>query len=800
MEQINYTKMCLLSIFVFFCTLAEAQISGSVMDTNNSPVMYSTVVLLNNSDSTLVKGNITDEAGAYVFDNVSDGQYLIRVSYVGFATAYSPVFTISQSQKAVILQSIQLQELSQSLEEVTITAQRALIEKQPDKLVMNLENSLLTKGSTADQILKIAPLVTSDMNGKLSLRGKTDVMILIDGKNVPDATLSTILQNMPADQIEKIEIITNPSAKYDAAASGGVINIITKKGLESGLNGTFRTSYSQGQRGRFSTGTSLNYRTAQLNIFSDLNYYNGNSYNVDNLIRQFPKAAYSMSNHTVYNSNAESFSGKVGLDFTPYENHTIGVLVDGYISGSEIQFDNRSDFMSLSTQPDSSIISYGNWLTDYDMYNFNVNYQGKLSNKGSSISINATQTLYQQNSNQFLSYQSVSVQGANVGKEQNIQTATPSDIHILIAQADYTLPIQDNFQLETGIKATRINTANNFSQVYFGDETQQAQTTDSSQLDYHENVNAGYISLKANLGKYSLLTGLRAEHTRTNVQNIIRRNFFNLFPSFSLNRDITENHTISLSYSRKIDRPVYDNLLPFRIIVDPYTIREGNPLLQPQYSHVIELTNTFKSITVLAGYTNIRNAMLDLPYQDEEKQVTIFSWRNFSLVETYNLSFVLPFQLTPWWQSNNTLTGLFNRVKTSNENIPNFEKDMLSFTFNSTNTFSLGHGMTAFVTGYYNSPSQYGIYKMLPVYSISMGIGKDIMRDLGTIKLSFSDMLWSERYRFNTKTESIIQEGNNFYDTRRLLLSFTYKFGKQSVKSTRSRTLGNEDEGNRISY
>ena len=786
-------------IILIICALlshrGQAQISGTVTDNSNQPVSYATVALLNANDSTLVKGEITDEQGNYGYENIAIGTYLIRISYVGYQEAYGNYFTITDQREPVQIEAIQLQEATQSLDEVTVTAQRSLIEKRPDRLIMNLDNSILTKGNTADQLLKMAPLVSTSAGGGLTLRGKTNVMILIDGKQVPETTLSLVLQNMPADQIEKLEIITNPSAKYDAAASGGVINIITKEGLKRGFNGTYRVSYSQGKRGKFGTGTSLNYRTDKMNVYGELNYYQGSTYLIENRFRDFPQVNYSLIGNAQSTSAYQNFSGKVGLDYTLAKNHTVGLLASRNKSTVDISTNNRTDFLSDALLADSSILTQGVWVPSRDMYNFNANYQGNIPGIVE-ISINATQTFYRKNEEQSLTYQSLDNKGNKVGEQRNIQTATPSDIDITIAQADLTKKITDDFKLEAGAKYTSVSTKNDFQQGVLQEEGQSLIITDSSQTGYDERIMAGYFNVNANIGQYGLQAGLRAEQTNTDVRGIVERDFLNWFPSFSVARDISDNYSLSLSYGRKIDRPTYSNLIPFRRFVDPYTIREGNPLLKPQYSHTLELSNTFKDFTVLAGYTYTKDAMLDAFYQDEE--VTIFSWRNFSRVETYNLSFVLPLQLTSWWQSNNTVTGLFNRVKTSDEIIIDFSKDVFSYLANTTNLFSLSNSLKAELTGFYNSPKQYGVYTWMPLYSVSVGIAKDILNKQGVIKLKLDDIFWNELYGATAEAGNVIQIGGSRYDSRRIGLSFTYKFGKQTVKKERNRNLGNEDEKGRL--
>lgn len=784
----------LLSLLVITQIKAQGKVSGTLYDENNQPSAFATVALLAALDSSLVKGNITDEKGNYEFNNVADGEYFIRISYVGYKTTHSDRISISSQNRSVKLGKTMLEELSKTLDEVTITAQRPLIEKQSDRLVMNLENSILAKGATADEILKMAPLVSSSMNGTLTLRGKPNVMILIDGKTIPNATLNTILQSLSAEEIEKLEIITNPSAKYDAAASGGVINIVTKKGLQLGFNGTYHLYASQGLYEKVYTGAGINYRTKKINVYGGINYAFGKNYRNEFYRRNFPNN--SIENNTEYKIDYKSPNAKIGLDINLNKNHTLGISIDGNVSNTNIDLLTKSVFRNILNYPDSSLNTIGDWKYKYNMYNLNVDYKGTLSDKGNEISLNATQTIYKQDSRQILTYQTFSDLGAPISNIEKLRTEIPSDVNITIAQTDYTHPFKENIKGEAGLKYTGINFVNKLTHEALLDD--RWMTTSLSNSGYTENVAAGYINVNATFENFFLQAGVRGENTTTTVVDTLKRRFFDIFPSFFIQRNINDNHVLSVSYSRKIDRPVYENLIPVRIYVDLYTLREGNPYLQPQYSHSFEISNTIRDITLLAGYTSIKDAMIDIPFQDLETQITTLSFRNFSQIETYNLSVILPIAPTAWWQTNNTLTGMYNNLKASDLNSINFKTSIYSFTFNSINTFSFGKDWKGELVGYYNSSNQYGIFRVLPRYAVSIGIGKDILKMRGNLKFSFDDIFWSEQYMGKAKVGSIDQSLRNYWDSRRFRIAFTYKFGKQTVKPAKNRSLGNESEKNRL--
>lgn len=771
---------------------AQGKITGTISDEKNQAIPFSTVALLAARDSSLVQGKITDEAGLYEMSSIADGNYLVRVSFVGYPTTYSSPFTISPEAKLISLGTIALKETAQTLKEVTVVAQKPLIERLPDRLVMNLENSILTKGATANEILKVAPLVSSGVDGGLTLRGKSNVMILIDGKTIPGATLGSILQNMPADEVEKIEIITNPSAKYDASASGGVINIITKKGLQLGMNGAYRLYASQGMYSKVYTGVNLNYRTQKLNVFGDVSYSAGRNYRHQVYNRNFPTVRSNIENNTDTYTDSYTPSAKVGLDYSINANHSFGATIDAYISTSNDDMQTQSAFGNHSTSPDSSLTSTNDGRSEYRLYNFNVNYKGKLSQKGNEISLMATHSIYNQNTEQVLNYQTFANSGEPLGGKQTLRTDFPSDVAITIAQTDYTHPLTKNTKAEIGFKYTGIDISNQLIQ-------ERSVTNRSvSNSGYDEQVAAGYINLNTTIKKFGVQAGVRGENTNTNVANTLKRKFFNFFPSVSIYRSLSDKASLSLSYSRKIDRPMYENLLPIRVYSDPYIIREGNPSLKPQYSDVLEASTTINSITLLGGYTRTKDAMVELPIQDEATHVTTNFTKNFSQVNAYYLSVVLPYNVTPWWQTNNTITGMYNNLSSLISSDLTFKTDITSVMINSTNVFTFKNGWRGQLMGYYNSKSQYGIIRFEPRYSISMGIGKDILNKRGYFKVEVDDIFWSERYNGDSTIGALYQSFKNYGDSRRVRLSFSYKFGKQTVKPKQYKSLGNESENGRL--
>ena len=780
----------ILLLFAVIELKAQGSIIGRVVDGLHQPTAYATVTLLTASDSSVVQGKITDEEGVYEMQNVAYGNYKLRITFVGYETLFSKNFIVSPEEKKIILGDHRIQEASQTLEEVTVTAQRPLIEKQPDRLVMNLENSILAKGAMANEILTMAPLVSSGMDGRINLRGKTNVMILIDGKTIPEATLSTTLQNLSAEEIEKIEIITNPPARYDAAASGGVINVITKQAKQLGFKGTYSLFASQGQYGKLYSGLSLNYRTKKLTIFSSLDYSAGKDLHQQSTTRDFQLIDRIVTNDFDNTSEYQTPSGRIGMGYQLGKNHEIGVTFDGYLSESEAYLTGNTSFQGYTARSDSVVQATNRSLDDLHVYNFSVNYQGTLNERGDYLSAIATQTLYYRDNNQALKSQTFSDEQTLIG-EETIRTKLPSDIKITIAQADYSRFFSEKIKADIGVKYTGVNTSSLFSQ---------SGTLDNTTLNtgYIEHIAAGYISVNASLLNYSLQAGLRGENTSSDIISAGQRKFFNFFPSISIQRSISDAFDVSLSYSRKIDRPLYQNLLPIRNYVDRYTVWEGNPNLKPQYSNILELTGTLNNFTLIAGYTYIKDATFEIPISDAVTQVMNVSMENIDLAEVYNLSAVLPFEINSWWQTNNSVTGIYNRAQSASHE--DFEADQFSLMLNSTNVFSFYQGWKGELTGYYNSSQQNGVLNFSPLYAINVGVGRDVLAGRGSFKLRLEDIFWSQRYDGESTIGSVYQQFTNLRDTRRVRVSFTYRFGKQTIDSVEDKGLGNESEKSRLSY
>nr|WKN34025.1 TonB-dependent receptor [Tunicatimonas sp. TK19036] len=799
MERLIFTRTLVACMAI--ATWSHAQeLKGNVYTAQGEPVMYATVALLSIQDSSVVTGGITDEAGVYVFRDVKQqaAEHVIRVTHVGYQTTYSAPFIIPESNESVEIGDIKMSEASQALDEVLIKAQKPLIEKRPDRLIMDLNNSILSQGMTASEVLAVVPLVSTDNEGNFTVRGKPNVMIFLDGKTIPDATLSSVLSNLSAEQIEKIEVITNPSAKYDAATSGGVIEITTKRGLTQGLNGSLRQNLSQGNLTRSRSNVELNYKTQRWAIRGDLGYNFHKDVKNEFYEREFYTDNTAVVSDAIRNKISKTPMGGLSLEYAISDKHTIGVSGDFLIADNHTRETIESSLIAPS-DPIMRTTTKSDWITESTIANYNIHYQGMLGDK-SEVSTNITHTSFDQNYHQLVDFFVPSNANNAEQTEQNIKTDNPSNIQITIGQLDFSHSANEALTIESGLKYSHIANDSKLIQDTLTDGNWVSWYPDNH-FSYVESIAAGYLTVASTLGGIDFQTGLRVEHTNADLDEVFNRQFTDFFPSVLVSKNFSDAYALSVSYSRKINRPSYEDMIPFRRVSDQFTIREGNPSLRPQYSHSLELSNTlWASTTVLLNYSLLQDAILDIPIRDEETDVMVFSFRNLAKVTNYNASVIVPVTPFPWWQSNNTISGNYSVLDDPEISREGFAEDMASFSISSTHVFLLENDWKAELLGSYSSTTQYGIYEVLPIYSISAGIGKDVLRGLGNIKVGIQDLLRSNRFRGNSDFNNTYQNIVSYSDTRRVYFSFTYNFGKQTVAKMKERSMGNDSETNRLRY
>ena len=785
--------------------LAGSKITGNVVDDQKKPLDFATILLLKASDSSMVKTSMTDLAGKYAFENMPSGEYIVAATMVGYRKVKSKPFILSESHPVVQVEELQTGMDSRNLKEVSIVAQKPFIERKMDKLVMNVENSSVSAGSTAMEVLEKAPGVTVDKDDNISMKGKQGVLIMLDGKqtHMSSSDVANMLRNMESNQIESIELITSPSARYDAAGTSGIINIKTKKSKNMGLNGTLTAGTGYGLTTKYNGGTTLNYRQGKINAFGNYNYANNGRVNTLNLNRivNYQDTVTNFSQLNDWDNRRHSNSFKTGVDFFISKNHTIGVLANGYFNRNE---ENSNSFTSrhnnFNQAEDIKII--GRNTEKYQNVAYNLNYKGTLDTNGKELSVDLDYSDYSSNHDEIRD---------NVYSATNLDTRdrlfvknyAPSSIDVKSLKIDYTHPLNKTTKFEAGIKSSVVKTDNDLLLATLEDNLWIPDADYTNRFLYNETINAAYLNFSKEFKKFGVQFGLRAEQTFSkgnSVTNneIVERDYLKLFPSLSLSHTVNKNHQLGFSFSRRIDRPSYDDLNPFMNFLDEYTFQKGNPYLNPQFTSSFDISHTYKgSITTSLSYSHTVDVMTTVTEQEDETLKTFAIERNLDEQNVYALSVFAPVPVQKWWNINNNLQ-LFHMGFKLESPQGDLDAGQFAMTYNMDHSFTLDKTFTAELSVQYQSPLQYGIFKIGSQVVMNAGIRKSFLNNKMNLRLSMNDLFDSRSQHLSTTYQNMNLNFTEKGESQVGRLTLSYRFGKNEVKAARRRSTGLEDEANRM--
>jgi hypothetical protein len=783
-------------------------ISGKVLDEVQKPFPYATVSLLNAKDSVLVRGTLTTDNGSYSLQNIKEGSYLLSFYVVGYKKVFRGPLAITAQKSNHSLAAVPLSMDSKQLKGVEIVKQKPLIERQIDKTVINVENSALAAGNTALEILQKSPGVTVDKDGKISLKGKQGVTVMLDGKPtyLSSEQLANLLRSTEGNAIQSIELITNPSAKYDAAGNSGIINIKLKKSRNYGTNGSVFVGAGYGKYYKANSGFSINHREKKFNVFGNFDISRNKSYSGTDIVRvNSTSTEQTYFNQTNFNKRFRTNSNfKGGVDYFINDNNTIGFAINGYNSHGHTDGDVLTLIGSQPSTTDSSVVGENPSTYKYNGISYNLNYKGTLDTLGQEITIDADYSQYigQQN-NQF---NNVYLNGlGQVYKPSYIfRNATPSDTKIRAVKSDYTYPINKDMKMEFGVKASFVKTDNNYVFENFLADTWQNDVTRSNRFLYDENINAAYANISRKFKTTSIQLGLRAEQTNSKGNSItedkvVDRHYFNLFPSVFINQELSKNNDLGVSFSRRIDRPDYGSLNPFVSYLDLYTYRFGNPFLKPQYTNAFELSYSFKkTLNVTLGYSHTKDVISDVLLTDTAKKTIFISNQNLATQDSYNMNISYPLAITKWWSTTNNFTGYYNKFKTPDLLGVPYESGKVAFNFNSNQTIKMSGSLNFELSGYYQSRQVYGTLLIEPQYGIDMGLSANLLEKKLNLKFAANDVFKLQKSSITSTIPSQNYVVSEKWESRVFRLTCTYRFGSNEIKAARQRSGSADAESRRV--
>ncbi len=802
---------------VLFLTSVRAQfrgiIRGTVQTSAQKPVPGASIVLLHAGDSVTLKTGISTADGGFILDHLPAGIYRLQITGLGYRQQAIDSLVLSQQQTELSLPVITLQTADNELKQVTVTARKPLIERKIDRTIMNVDALISNAGATALEVLEKAPGVMVDENEKISLNGKPGVLIYIDDKPtyLSGNDLAGYLKSLPAGSLDKIEIMTTPPAKYDAAGNAGIINIKTKKSKTKGFNGSINTSYGQGIYTRSNNSFNFNYRDNKINLFGSAGYSNNKGFtdlDITRLIRNDDGSLKTIfAQHSFIRRWNNSNSLKLGMDYYLSPKTTLGIVLKGISTPSYEKTVNTSRLSDNKNQLDSLITADNKSDNHFKNGSINLNFRRQYDSSGRELTADIDYVYYNFNSNQLYKNASYLPDNTVISKDQ-LTGHLPARINIYSAKLDYTYPLKANAKIEAGIKSSYTRT-NNLADYFRTVNNNTFPDYDfTNHFTYNENINAAYLNLNKTYQRLSVQAGLRLENTAAKGKQLgnavkrdssFTRNYTQLFPTvfLSYKLDSAGTHQLTLSYGRRIDRPYYQDLNPFVSPLDKFTYYVGNPFLQPQLSDNIELSHIFKNrITTTLFFNKIHNEI----NETIELQGTTYYSRPGNISTTTEAGFTLnaDLQLTKWWSATPFVMYAWNDTK-SPLYTEYINRKGGFWRLSAVNQLKAGKDWSFELSVNYHSVIPAAQFRLGEVWAMNGGIQKKIMSGKGSVKLSVLDMF---RTRINTGQINNLKNGvgtwRNAGDSRVVICSFSYNFGKTIGTRRKHDTGGASSEENRV--
>ena len=787
------------------------KVSGVIKDGGNQKIIdAATISLLKGKDSSIAKVAITDKEGNFIFENVKAGTYLVLATSIGHSKVYSKSFSISPNQNVFNLGVLQLVPVDNNLKEVTVTSKKQLIERKIDKTIINVDAAISNEGSTAMEVLEKSPGVTVDKDGNISLKGKPGVMIMLDGKPsyLTGPELANLLRSMPSNNLDQIEIMTNPSAKYDAAGNSGIINIKTKKNKQKGFNGSVNLAYGQGVYEKTNNSINLNYRNGKFNVFANLSgNYRENFNNID-IKRKYKNADKSLNavfeqtaNEMRFNNN---YNAKIGADFYAGKKTTVGIVLTGFTTPGSQVGKNTSYLKSNAGVVDSIVTAASHEKSSWKNGAVNLNFRHQFDSTGRELTADAD----------YLSYNSHRVQNFNnasftpdwaVKNHDRLMGELPSVINIYSGKIDYAHPLKSGLKIETGLKTSFVETDNTAGYFNIIENVKTPDYDKTNQFVYKENINAAYLNMNKQIKKWGIQAGLRLENTNYNGRQFgnpqrqdssFKKSYTGLFPTTFISYNANEKNQFGFSYGRRINRPDYEDLNPFLFFLDKYTYGSGNPFLKPSYAHTFEVSHTYHQfLTTTINYANTKNLFSET--FEQKGYATIVKQGNFGFANSASISLSAQIPVEKWWMAIVYTEGNYNDYK-GLLNGENVHVNAGNFMVNINNQFKFNKGWSAELSGFYRSSGIEGQIIIKPMGQLNAGVQKQVLKNKGTLKLNVRDMLYTMRAKGEINFQRTEASFRQERDSRVVTLSFGYRFGKPINGVQKRKTGGAVTEQNRV--
>ena len=704
-----------------------------------------------------------------------------------------------------------LSKVTGNLKEVTVVSRKPVIEMRADKTILNVEGSVNAVGQDALELLRKSPGVLVDKDDNISLSGKNGVQVYIDGRPTPlsGKDLSNYLKTIQSSQIEAIEIITNPSAKYDAAGNAGIINIRLKKNKSFGTNGSINAGYNIGTYPKYNGGFALNHRNKKINVFGNYNYNNNHNESYMNFHREQLDTLFSQKGTMTFLNKGHGF--KAGLDYFINSKQTIGVMVNGNFS--------KNTFLNYGHTPisyiptgivDRILIADNRSDGERNNMNFNGNYR-YADTLGRELNVDADYGFYDLHNAQFQPNYYYDPSGSILLSSRIYDMIAPTNIDIYTLKADYEQNLKKG-RFGIGGKISYVKSGNDFQRYNVMPSYKSLDTLRSNDFNYKENINAMYVNYNKPFKGFMIQAGLRVENTNSQgissgfswdngyvqYDSSFTRNYTDVFPSAAITFNKKPTNQFSVTYSRRIDRPAYQDLNPFEFKLDEYTYQKGNTQLRPQYTNSFGLTHTYKyKLTSTLNYSHVNDVFTQL-IDTAEKSKSFITKKNLATQDIVSLNISYPFTYK-WYSVFANLNTYYTHYKADFGTGRKVDLDVVAFNIYSQHTIRFGKGWTGELSGFYTSPSIWaGTFKSKEMWGIDAGLQKALFKGKGNLKVAVSDIFRTMQWGGVSEFAGQYIKVGGGWESRLFKLNFTYRFGSAQVKTARQRKTGLEDENKRV--
>lgn len=792
--QLSVLFFCLCSTVRLPAQSLRLSVSGKITDTlSNQNLPFAMVLLLTD---TIRQATQTDKEGNFNFENLKPGSYSLQVKYLGYRDKTTGPFQLST--QSLVLPAIGMLLVSYDLNTHQVTALKPLIEQTADKMIINVAESPLATGNTLEELLRRSPGVRLDDDGSITLNGKK-VMVYVNDRPsyFTAAMLKNLLLSTASNAVDKIELIANPSVKYDATASA-IINIKLKKSGKSGTNGSLSVGGGGGRYGRYTAGGDLNYRNDKVNIYGNYNYQRNEQFYDVHTARILDAEYIDEGNCEVRKKDIHNVNA--GISYTIDKKNNIGLDLKGNFLGRDRDGMDQTMFRASQSAPFDSLLNMHTLgHANINNYSANLFYQHNFDSTGTQLSINGDYAYYDQRWNDNFNTAYLDTEMKVYQMPYVIRNSSPVTVAIRSVSADFTRPTKIGV-FDAGLKTVFVKTDSDIRWEVLDNDTWVNDATKTNHFIYDENVNAGYINYHNQFKKWVLQAGVRVENTHVKGNSITNSSVFTkdytgVYPGFTLQYKASASQRFGLSVRRSIDRPQYEYVNPFLFFRSKYYYFQGNPALNPQNSTSVELSHSWKQRLFTTLSISRTNDVIAGVYEAGPNKVLITTYQNVTRFDNYNLSVTYSTALTKWWNTMNSVQVYYMHYDYNDITLPKSKPGAYVI---SNNTFSIPRLFTLELNAIYSSRSNTGLGALTSYFVLNTGIQRNVLKNKGTLKLSVNDIFRGQQFTLASDYQQVNIRQHFLFDSRFAMLSFTYRFGNSKIKPRTERQTGIEKEKKRI--